>query len=257
MAASNSAPLNSQAEKYKNIGNDFFKKGDFQQAIENYTLAIEIDSNNAAYWNNRAAAYLKDGNHEKALRDATKAIQVDPGWDKSYWRKGTVLMATSDYSAAVESFRKALDISPSTATYKRDYEDARKKLPPGELAKLEGNINFKNGRFQAALESYEKALQYAGDNDDLFVSVSNNMAACYLQQEAYNLEKVVECTSAVLERRPDDAKALLRRGQAYEAQEKFKKSLADYETVLRAYPDNTMAGSAAHRIRRAMAAYGM
>lgn len=31
---------NAKAEKYKNMGNDQFKKGNYQSAIQNYTEAI-------------------------------------------------------------------------------------------------------------------------------------------------------------------------------------------------------------------------
>eukprot|EP00123_Amoebidium_parasiticum_P001524 comp12637_c0_seq1/m.7685 comp12637_c0_seq1/g.7685 ORF comp12637_c0_seq1/g.7685 comp12637_c0_seq1/m.7685 type:complete len:258 (-) comp12637_c0_seq1:224-997(-) len=254
----NAPPVNSQAEKYKNEGNEFFKQGNFAKAIENYTFSIEIDSKNAAYWNNRAAAYLKMGDTQKALRDAVKATEIDPGWDKGYWRKGTVHMALKEYGPAVEAFRKAMEISPATASYKRDFDEAARNVPRVEMLKIEANVLYKNGRFAQAVEKYEAALSAAtAEQKDLKADILNNMAACCLQQEAYNMDKVIECTTQALELRPNDSKALLRRGQAFEALEKYKKALADFETVLRMHPENQMAGAAVHRIRKAMAAYGM
>jgi Flp pilus assembly protein TadD len=39
-----------EAEKYKTVGNNHFKNGNYAAAIEQYKLAIEHDPNNPAYW---------------------------------------------------------------------------------------------------------------------------------------------------------------------------------------------------------------
>lgn len=58
----------------------------------------------------------------------------------------------------------------------------------------------------------------------------NNRAACYKQLS--NFDGVIGDSTAVLEYRPDDIKALVRRAQAYEACERYKSSLQDVRQVL-------------------------
>ncbi len=54
------------SESLKNQGNEYFKKGFYDKAIECYTKAIENDSSQAIYFMNRALAY-KYSNHLKKV----------------------------------------------------------------------------------------------------------------------------------------------------------------------------------------------
>lgn len=49
----------------KNQGNEYFKKGNYEKAIECYTKAIEKDSSQAVYYMNRAIAYKYSNNLKK------------------------------------------------------------------------------------------------------------------------------------------------------------------------------------------------
>lgn len=58
----------------------------------------------------------------------------------------------------------------------------------------------------------------------------NNRAACYKQLS--NFDGTIGDSTAVLEYKPDDVKALMRRAQAYEACERYKSALQDVRQVL-------------------------
>lgn len=45
--------------KEKEKGNNFFKKGKYEEAIESYTKAMKLDATSAIYPANRALCYLK------------------------------------------------------------------------------------------------------------------------------------------------------------------------------------------------------
>ena len=53
-------------------------------AIEDFTAAVNIDSNHADAFNNRAAALLELGRFEQALSDADTAIGLRPGFASPY-----------------------------------------------------------------------------------------------------------------------------------------------------------------------------
>lgn len=55
----------------------------YGQSVELYTRAIELNSQNAVYWANRAFAHTKLEEYGSAIQDATKAIEIDPKYSKA------------------------------------------------------------------------------------------------------------------------------------------------------------------------------
>jgi len=62
--------------------------GNFQEAVDFYTQAINSNPKNAVYFANRAAACSKMGNHNAAVSDAQAAVELDPKYSKAYSRLG-------------------------------------------------------------------------------------------------------------------------------------------------------------------------
>jgi len=76
------------ADKLKQKGNTLMSGKNYDEAIETYTKAIELDPTNPVYYSNRAAAHSSKGDHLSATGDAEKAIEVDPSYVKAYHRLG-------------------------------------------------------------------------------------------------------------------------------------------------------------------------
>ena len=53
------------SEELKQKGNKLYADGQWSDAAQTYTEAIEIDMDNVVLLSNRAAAYMKLGEHEK------------------------------------------------------------------------------------------------------------------------------------------------------------------------------------------------
>jgi serine/threonine-protein phosphatase 5 len=54
----------------------------FSRAIELYSQAIELNSQNAVYWANRAFAHTKLEEYGSAIHDATTAVEIDAKYTK-------------------------------------------------------------------------------------------------------------------------------------------------------------------------------
>ena len=84
------------ASNLKEQGNDFFKKGDFQKAVETYSSAITLTDNTSSFdptlLSNRASAFIRLKNFEDALRDAKVYISHRPNCCKGYARKALALV---------------------------------------------------------------------------------------------------------------------------------------------------------------------
>jgi tetratricopeptide (TPR) repeat protein len=53
-------------------------KNNYEEAINNFTKAIELDPKDASVYNNRGNAYANLNKYEEALNDYNKAIELDP-----------------------------------------------------------------------------------------------------------------------------------------------------------------------------------
>jgi len=66
------------AAAYDQRGTAYRHKGDLDQAIADYTRAIELNPNYAAAYNSRGLAHASKGDYTRALADVTKADELVP-----------------------------------------------------------------------------------------------------------------------------------------------------------------------------------
>jgi tetratricopeptide (TPR) repeat protein len=81
------------AEEYKAQGNELYKRGDYQGAINKYTQAIDAAPTVVAYYGNRAAASFMLGKYKEVITDCNRAIVFDPTYFKGYVRKAKAQLA--------------------------------------------------------------------------------------------------------------------------------------------------------------------
>jgi stress-induced-phosphoprotein 1 len=96
----------SSAADFKAKGNAALQAGDFDDAIDAYTEAIELDATNHVFYSNRSAAYLSNDNGEAALADAELCIQTKGDWAKGFNRKGAALHHLGRLEDAIAAFEE-------------------------------------------------------------------------------------------------------------------------------------------------------
>ncbi|KAL2724118.1 small glutamine-rich tetratricopeptide repeat-containing protein alpha-like isoform X2 [Vespula squamosa] len=117
-----------EAERYKNEGNALVKAEKLEEAINNYTKAIELNAHNAVYYCNRAAVYSKLGNHLQAIKDCHTALSIDPMYSKAYGRLGLAYSSLERHREAKESYQKALEMEPDNESHRNNLQLAEEKL---------------------------------------------------------------------------------------------------------------------------------
>ena len=65
-----------QAEEAKDLGNEAYKKKDFDLAITHYNKAIELEPTNITYQTNKAAVYFEQNKIEECIELCEKAIET-------------------------------------------------------------------------------------------------------------------------------------------------------------------------------------
>ena len=165
------------AKTYYQLGNDYYEKGDYEKAIENYNMAIlltpifseayfnralsyyqlknfekatadytksaELDPNNPIIYNNRGDAYYRKQDFQNAVKDYDKAIQLNPDYLKAFYNRGLSYASIEDYEKAIEDFTKVVTLNPEFA----------------EAYHLRGLAYEYAGQVETAITDYEKALQ--------------------------------------------------------------------------------------------------
>jgi len=120
-------------------------------------------------------------------------------------------------------------------------------LSPAQQAKEEGNVHYKESRYEQAIQSYTKAIELTKDENERATYYANR-AAAKAQLQMYN-EVIADC-HACLEIQPNNVKALLRRGLAYENKDIWKLARADMQKALSLEPSSMLASEALVRLDR-------
>lgn len=101
-------------------GNDDFKLSNFDQAIVDYTKAIDINPNLAKAYDNRGVAYAKEGSFSRAITDFTMAIANNSKDAEAYNNRGSAYASQGHLSRAVFDYTKAIE---NNAFYVKAYDN--------------------------------------------------------------------------------------------------------------------------------------
>jgi tetratricopeptide (TPR) repeat protein len=98
---------------YMNRGIAYEAKGLLDQAIADYSKAIEIKPRYDGAYVNRGNAYKAKGLLVRAIADYNKAIELNLKNDKAYYNRGTVYKAKGLFEQAMDDFNKTIELNPN------------------------------------------------------------------------------------------------------------------------------------------------
>lgn len=131
------------AAAYNNRGVIYDNSEQYQSAIENYNKAIELDPNYKIAYYNRGNTYGNLGQHEKAIEDYNKAIELDSNYVIAYNNRGVAYKNLKQYEKAIQDYSKAIELDPNDATFYSNRGAAYKNLE----------------QYEKAIEDYTRAIQ--------------------------------------------------------------------------------------------------
>jgi lipoprotein NlpI len=107
----------SQGRTHFDAGSAAQQRGDFDAALESFTLAIQSgdlsNANLAVTYTNRGLAYGRKGDNERAIQDYNEAIRLNPNYALAYSGRGRTRFFVAQFQAAQEDFKKALELNPT------------------------------------------------------------------------------------------------------------------------------------------------
>lgn len=195
------------------LGLGHFLLGDYKRAIEAYTVALKYEPENKS-----SKSYM-----EKAAKKLAAKGQPDV----------PETTGESSYSLVTE-WEKSKGVKKSSRSSSSSRKKA-KKAKEAEKQKTLGNTQMSNHMYNAALESYSKAIELSPDGSQSHVYYSNRAAAlCYLER----YEEAAADSKLAIQLNPTYGKAHARLGLSRFFMNDLEGSIDAYQTALKYEPDN-------------------
>ena len=187
------AAASNEAKKYNERGNASYNSKNYDQAIAEFTKAIELSPQFEEAYNNRGVAKFSKRDYSGAVADYTKAIESFPGYVIAHHNRGFALIEQGDYQRASADCTRALELDP-----KDDYAYA-----------CRGRAYLKLGRLSEALADAHRSLQLRPSD------ATNLLDRAYILEALGRREEAIADASRALSVDPtlERAKETLRRLQ--------------------------------------------
>ncbi|KAJ8316039.1 hypothetical protein KUTeg_006053 [Tegillarca granosa] len=138
-----------EADQIKERGNDEFRQGNYEKALELYTEALTKTKDHTALWTNRAQANIKLGKYQDALSDCDWALRVCPNCLKAYIHMARAHCALKHYDKAREWYRKAWECDPKKENMIKDYLAEVDRLQATDVQETKAKDLFDSGDLEA------------------------------------------------------------------------------------------------------------
>jgi tetratricopeptide (TPR) repeat protein len=207
-SASGTSALDRGAKHYENK--------EYDEAIADYTSAINSNPYSPYAYNGRGMAYEKKNNYYKAITDFTEAIRLDPNYVEAYFNRGMAYSKLEDYDKAIADYTEVI------------------RLDPNYLG-----VYFNRGLAYSNLKDYNKAIADFTEvirinpyNADAY----NSRAWVYAYYLKRNFDLAISDANQALILKPNDANSLDTRGWAYLGNGDYEKATADFQMALKIKP---------------------
>jgi tetratricopeptide (TPR) repeat protein len=165
----------------------------YDEAIDKYNKALEIDPRFVTAYRTRGKVYLLKGQHDIAISDYTKAIELNPRYAQAYFYRAHAYQLIGELDKAVSDYTKAIEINPR---YAAAYNNR-------------GNIYERKGQSDMAFSDYIEAIEL---NPRLAVAyVNRGLAYSYKGR----FDQAISDSNKAIELNPNLAMAYVNRGGAY------------------------------------------
>jgi DnaJ family protein C protein 7 len=118
--------------RMKEEGNAHFKSGRYQQAVDVYTQALEVDplnkGTNSKILQNRALCYSRLKDYKPAIADCTRALELDPSYTKARKTRAKALGESGDWEEAAREYKSIQEANPSEPGIAQDIRNAELEL---------------------------------------------------------------------------------------------------------------------------------
>lgn len=95
---------------WRNRGGTLYSQGKYDEAIECYDKAIEVDPNSTVVWYNKGLALNSLGKYEQAIACYDRVIEIDPQDSDAWNNKGLALDSLNKTEEAKKCYEKSKEL---------------------------------------------------------------------------------------------------------------------------------------------------
>ena len=207
---------------YNNRGDAYYKKGDYDRAIPDFSEAIRL-SPSFGYYRERGIAYIGKGDYDQAIQDFSEAIRLNPNDAFSYVYRGEAYDHKRDYDSAIQDFNEAIRQSSKNS---RAYGSR-------------GQAYREKDDYDRAIDDYSEAIRL--NPKDLGAYFGRGLA--YHRKGDY--ERAIQDFNEVIHVNPKYPYAYESRGESYLFQSNLTAATASFKDAIAAAPSSMVAVFAA------------
>ena len=199
-----------------NRGISHAELGEYQQAIDDYTLAITIDPGDSTLHYARGSAYAELGEYQQAIDDYTLAIAIDPGDSTLHYARGFAYDELGEYQQAIDDYDQSIAINPVQA---------------GSYINR-GFAYDKMGNYGQAIEDYNQAIILDPSNHAAYI----NRGAAYSVLQEYG--QAIDNYDQAISLDPTDPMTYFNRANAFYDLREYGQAIDNYDQAISLDPTN-------------------
>jgi len=137
------------ANKWSEIGRQAIDANRWNEALNAYDKAIELNPDNASFYNNRGLAYDNLDKNDLAIADYKKAIELNPKYGDAFNNLGKTFSRLGNYQRAILNYDRAIELNHKDADAYYNRGDAFSKLGNSKYANEDLKMAAKLGNILA------------------------------------------------------------------------------------------------------------
>ena len=195
--------------------------GRYNESIEAYNNAIELDASYTKAWKDKGLALAVLSRYEESMACFEKATEIDGNDAEAWSHKANVFYDMERYNESLECFDRAIKLNPK-------YIDALNS---------KGKVLYDLGRYDESIECFDKVIE----TDPKYAEAWNNKGSALYDLGRFN--ESIECFDKAVDIDPRYSDAWYNKGNALYKMSLLNESIESFNIVIEINPKNAIVWS--------------
>lgn len=223
----NNNPNNNEPNDLMNQGWDLYNNQQYQEAINYYDQAINLNPNFVEAWLAKAIALYDLEKYEEAITSLDEVINLDQTNADAYGMRGAIHILMKNQEKGISDLQKAAALYQSQ-NQQQAYQDTLELL---QIVQSESFNQTEQTEQTETTEDANNVVNFEEDNPYLYFDQG------YSFYESKQYEEAINSFSKAIEIKPDFAEAYGLRGGVYFALGNKEEALSDLEIAAQLFTD--------------------